>query len=149
VAVLSASCTGNAAEPAVPTVPVMIKGHTVQAELARTPDEQQQGLMYRTSMPADRGMLFVFSQARPQAFWMKDTRLPLSIAFIDANQVITNLADMKPLDEFTIHRSAKPVLYALEVNQGWFAARGIGVGDKVEFSLPPMAEAPEATEAMR
>jgi uncharacterized membrane protein (UPF0127 family) len=115
---------------------VRIKGHTVHVEVARTPAEQQVGLMHRTSMPADRGMLFVFPQARLQGFWMKDTRLPLSIAFIAADLTITDIADMRPLDDVTIHRSTQPVPYALEVNQGWFAERGITAGDRCEFALP-------------
>jgi uncharacterized membrane protein (UPF0127 family) len=139
---LVGSCTSKAAEPVVATIPVTIKGQTVQAELARTQAEQELGLMFRTSMPADRGMLFVFPRAAIQDFWMKDTKLPLSIAYIDADKVITNIDDMQPLDEITNHRSSKPVLYALEVNQGWFAARGIVAGDKVEFTLPAPAVTP-------
>ncbi|MBC7545902.1 MAG: DUF192 domain-containing protein [Candidatus Sericytochromatia bacterium] len=117
----------------------MIKGHLVHAELAITAPEQQQGLMNRTSLPTDQGMLFVFPVPKLQGFWMKDTRLPLSIAFIDANKRIVNIADMMPLDEMTIHRSASAVPYALEVNKGWFAAKGIVAGDSCEFTVPGVA----------
>lgn len=144
---LAASCTSFAAGPAVATIPVTIKGQTVQVELARTAAEQELGLMNRPSMPADRGMLFVFAKPAMLDFWMKDTKIPLSIAYIDADKVITNIEDMAPLDEVTIHKSTRPATYALEVNQGWFAARGIVAGDKVEFSLPAASPTPVASPA--
>ena len=87
-------------------------------------------------MPADHGMLFVFPQAEALTFWMKDTPLPLSIAFVDTQKRILNIADMQPFDDRTFHQSEGMAMYALEVNQGWFAARGIGPGTVVEFTLP-------------
>lgn len=105
--------------------------HVIQAEVAATPGQRAIGLMYRRDLPTNNGMLFVFEQAEPQCFWMKNTRLPLSIAFIAEDGTVVNLADMKPLDE-TSHCSAKPVRFALEMNQGWFAKRGVKAGSKLQ-----------------
>jgi uncharacterized membrane protein (UPF0127 family) len=104
--------------------------HVIQAEVAASPQERAIGLMHRKSMPANNGMLFVFEEAQPQCFWMKNTLLPLSIAFLDDAGQVVNIADMKPLDESS-HCSAKPVRFALEMNQGWFAKRGIKAGSKL------------------
>lgn len=106
-------------------------GQTVDipVEIADTPAEQEYGLMGRTALAADAGMLFVFDQDQPLSFWMKDTLIPLSIAFISSEGTIVDMQDMQPLDE-TPHDSAAPAKYALEVNQGFFAANGIQVGDQ-------------------
>ncbi|RZL28297.1 MAG: DUF192 domain-containing protein, partial [Rubrivivax sp.] len=112
------------------TVPLTAGMHVIQAEVAITPQERAIGLMHRKEMPANHGMLFVFEEAQPQCFWMRNTLLPLSIAFIDDAGAVVNIADMKPMDE-TSHCSAKPVRYALEMNKGWFAKRGIKAGSKL------------------
>jgi uncharacterized protein len=106
-------------------------GQTVDipVEIADTPAQQEYGLMGRTALAADSGMLFVFDQDQPLSFWMKDTLIPLSIAFINSEGIIVDIQDMQPLDE-TPHASAAPATYALEVNQGFFAANGIQVGDQ-------------------
>jgi uncharacterized membrane protein (UPF0127 family) len=104
--------------------------HLITAEVAATPEQRQIGLMHRPSMPANHGMLFVFEEAQPQCFWMKNTLLPLSIAFIADDGSVVNVADMKPMDE-TSHCSDKPVRYALEMNQGWFAKKGVKAGFKL------------------
>ncbi|HEX2011871.1 MAG TPA: DUF192 domain-containing protein [Roseateles sp.] len=104
--------------------------HLIQAELAETADQRATGLMHRPSMPANAGMLFVFEQAGVQCFWMKNTLLPLSIAFVADDGSIVNIADMQPLSEAS-HCSARPVRYALEMNRGWFAKRGIKAGAKL------------------
>jgi uncharacterized protein len=101
--------------------------HNIQAEVAQTADQRSTGLMFRKEMGANEGMLFVFEQSAVQCFWMKNTLLPLSIAFIDDSGTVVNLADMKPQSEQS-HCSTKPVRFALEMNQGWFAKRGIGPG---------------------
>lgn len=121
----------------LPTIRISVGGHAVTAEVARTPTERQTGLMFRFSLPADRGMLFVFAESEARGFWMKNTFIPLSIAFIDANGRIVNIEDMAPHDEST-HLSRGPVLYALEMRRGWFAERGIAAGTKVA-GLPPAA----------
>ena len=105
--------------------------HSIRAELARTPDERSIGLMFRKAMPTNDGMLFQFDQAAPQCFWMKNTLLPLSIAFIDDDGVVVNIDDMKP-QTLDSHCSAKPVRYVLEMNEGWFAKRGIKPGSRLQ-----------------
>ena len=104
--------------------------HNIRAQVAATMDERQVGLMYRREMPANDGMLFVFEEPGQQCFWMRNTLLPLSIAFIADDGTVVNVADMQPLSEAS-HCSAKPVRYALEMNQGWFAKRGVGAGFKL------------------
>jgi hypothetical protein len=112
--------------------------HNIRAEVALTPEQRATGLMYRREMAAHEGMLFVFEQAAPQCFWMKNTLLPLSIAFLADDGTVVNIADMKP-QTLDSHCSAKPVRYALEMNQGWFAKRGIQAGAKLNGTVfnPP------------
>ena len=105
--------------------------HSIRAEVARTPDERGTGLMHRKTMPTNDGMLFQFDEAAPQCFWMKNTLLPLSIAFIDEDGTVVNIDDMKP-QTLESHCSAKPVRYVLEMNEGWFAKRGIKPGSKLQ-----------------
>jgi uncharacterized protein len=114
----------------LPTVPLTAGMHLIQAEVARTPAQRQIGLMNRKEMPVNAGMLFVFEQPGTQCFWMRNTLIPLTIAFLADDGTVVNLADMTPLSEAS-HCSAKPVRYALEMNQGWFAKRGIGPGARV------------------
>ncbi len=104
--------------------------HQIDTQLAMTPIERQIGLMNRPTMPAHEGMLFVFEQPSKQCFWMKNTLLPLTAAFVADDGTIVNLVDMKPqvLDS---HCSTKEVRYVLEMNQGWFAKRGIKAGSKL------------------
>ena len=104
--------------------------HIVKAEVAQTPDQRGVGLMHRKTMPANDGMLFVFEQLAPQCFWMKNTLLPLSIAFLADDGTVTSIADMAP-GSLDSHCSSQPVRYALEMNQGWFAKRGIKPGSKL------------------
>lgn len=104
--------------------------HNIRAELALTPDQRQKGLMHRRDLGTHEGMLFVFEAPSPQCFWMKNTPTPLTIAFLDDDGSIVNLADMKPFDESS-HCSAKPVRFVLEMNQGWFAKRGLKPGFKL------------------
>ena len=129
---LLASCGAHArADQALPELVLEIKGHKLTAEVAATEPQRATGLMYRRMLPENRGMLFVFPYAAPQNFWMMNTYVPLSIAFIDENGTIVNIADMKPLTTDS-HSSTKPAKYALEMNQGWFAKRGIKPGARVE-----------------
>jgi uncharacterized membrane protein (UPF0127 family) len=102
----------------------------IEAELAATPAQRQIGLMHRRDMPAHHGMLFVFDEPSPQCFWMRNTRLPLTIAFVADDGTVVNLADMKPMDESS-HCSARPVRFALEMNQGWFAKHGVKAGTRL------------------
>ena len=104
--------------------------HLIDAQVAATPEQRSTGLMYRREMPAAEGMLFVFEQASQQCFWMKNTLLPLTAAFVADDGSIVNLADMKPQTTDS-HCSAQPVRYVLEMNQGWFAKKGIKAGFKL------------------
>jgi uncharacterized membrane protein (UPF0127 family) len=104
--------------------------HNIHAELAMTPEQRQKGLMYRRDLATHEGMLFIFEQPQPQCFWMRNTPTPLSIAFVADDGSIVNLADMTPFDEKS-HCSNQPVRYVLEMNQGWFAKRGIKAGFKL------------------
>lgn len=115
----------------LPSVTLTINGQKIVAEVATTPEERATGLMNRFSLASDHGMLFVFERPEPLGFWMKNTYIPLSIAFIDANGRILNIEDMAPQTE-TTHWSRGLGLYALEMRKGWFAERGIRVGDRVE-----------------
>jgi uncharacterized protein len=114
----------------LPAIPLSINGQKLVVEVARSEEEVMTGLMYRFSLKPDHGMLFVFDRPEPRAFWMKNTFIPLSIAFIAADGHIVNIEDMAPRDEST-HWSTGPALYALEMRKGWFAERGIRAGDRV------------------
>lgn len=115
---------------------VIFSGDTVTAELARTPAEREQGLMYREDLPPGRGMLFVFQDAQYRSFWMRNTFIPLDIAYLDENLRIVDIQPMEPQTEDG-HPSAQPAMFALEVPQGWFAAQGIGVGDQARLVFGP------------
>ena len=104
----------------------------VRAEVADDDAERQRGLMERDELADDAGMLFVFGREQQLSFWMRNTRVPLSIAYIAADGRIVDIEDMEPFDDRTQHPSAEPARYALEVNQGFFEERGIEVGDTVE-----------------
>jgi uncharacterized membrane protein (UPF0127 family) len=118
----------------LPAVSLRVGMHNIRAQLATTPLQRQIGLMYRQSMPTQEGMLFVFDDAQPQCFWMRNTLIPLSVAFLDDDGAVVNIADMKPLSEDS-HCSAKPVRYVLEMNQGWFAKRGVKPGTRLTGEL--------------
>ncbi|MBN2628736.1 MAG: DUF192 domain-containing protein [Spirochaetales bacterium] len=107
-----------------------LKGHTLKVELARSAQERQNGLMNREKMARDRGMLFIFPNEAPRSFWMKNTLIPLSIAFLDRDGVILNIEDMEPLDLSPVP-SDGPAMYALEVNQGLFHEWGVRPGYRV------------------
>jgi uncharacterized membrane protein (UPF0127 family) len=110
--------------------PIMVGSHKVLAEIAATPSDRQQGLMFRTSMPSNQGMLFVFDEVATHCFWMRNTPLPLTIGFIDEAGVLINTVDMAPFNEAS-HCPTKPAKYALEMNQGWFVKAQIKAGTKV------------------
>ena len=102
----------------------------IDAQVALTPEQRQIGLMFRKEMPLHEGMIFVFEQASEQCFWMKNTFLPLTAAFVADDGTIVNLVDMKP-QTAEPHCSAKPVRYVLEMNKGWFDKKGIKAGTKL------------------
>jgi uncharacterized protein len=104
--------------------------HLIQAEVVSDPGSRAQGLMHRKELAQNAGMLFIFDERAVHCMWMKNTLIPLSVAFIDDRGVIVNIADMEPKTE-TSHCAAQPVRYALEMNRGWFAARGIKPGSRL------------------
>lgn len=120
----------------LPTIDLYVGMHRVQTELAVKPNERAQGLMGRPNLPEMRGMLFVFDRPGVQCFWMRNTLIPLSIAFLRDDGSIVNIEDMQPLKDDS-HCSTEPVRLALEVNQGWFAKRNISPGMSVR-GLPTL-----------
>jgi uncharacterized membrane protein (UPF0127 family) len=129
---------GVAAQGTMPVVELSAGFHRIEAEVAATTENRMVGLMNRRSMPTQRGMVFAFTQENTHCMWMRNTYVPLSVAFIDADGVIINIEDMQPQTE-TSHCSKKPARYALEMNQGWFAQRGIKPGARLGGleRLPP------------
>ena len=117
----------------LPKIPLYVKHKEIRVEIAKSPEEQSRGLMERTSLAKDEGMLFLYEREVYHGFWMKNTLIPLSIAFIDKEGRIITILDMEPLTLDT-HMPSGPFLYALEMNKGWFSANGIKAGDVVRFS---------------
>ncbi len=115
------------AQAAFPTTQLSAGMHMIKAEVAATDPARQQGLMFREKMANNAGMIFVFDQTNPQCMWMKNTLLPLSVAFLDAEGKIINIEDMQP-QKLDSHCSAKPAKYALEMNLGWFKQKNIKPG---------------------
>ncbi|HSH90145.1 MAG TPA: DUF192 domain-containing protein [Ramlibacter sp.] len=114
----------------LPRVALAAGMHRIDAQVAQTIDQRTIGLMFRKEMPQHEGMLFVFEQPTVQCFWMKNTLLPLAIAFIADDGTIVNIDEMKP-QTLESHCSAKPVRYVLEMNQGWFTKKGIKAGTRL------------------
>ena len=125
---LAASLAWADAKPRATTVKV--GGHALRVEVMATDPDRAKGLMHRKSLGANDGMLFVFDEPGYHSMWMKNTLIPLSVAFIDAQGVILNILDMEPQTEDT-HMSAGPSIYAIETNKGWFAGKKLKAGDKV------------------
>jgi len=131
VATLSGSAWGqDAPQLQLPRTTLSAGMYLIQAQVAATAEQRATGLMHRKEMPTNEGMLFIFEQPAGQCFWMKNTLLPLTAAFVADDGTIVNLVDMKP-QTLDSHCSAKPVRYVLEMNQGWFAKRGIQAGTRL------------------
>lgn len=126
-------CTHEAlaAESTLKRQQFQIGTYVIDAELARTADERQRGLMFRESLAENQGMMFQFTQADHYCMWMKNTLIPLSIAFIDEHGKIINIEEMRANSEQTTCAKSK-ARYALEMNAGWYNQRQIMVGQKVE-----------------
>ena len=135
------ACVQPAAAQSLPTAELTINGRRVTAEVATTVATRAVGLMRRFSLRPDHGMLFVFDAPQPLTFWMKNTYIPLSIAFIGADGRILNIEDMAPQTE-SAHTSRGPAMCALEMKKGWFAQFEITAGDRVDG----LAKAPKAKE---
>ena len=118
----------------LPRVTLSAGMHLINAQVAANPQQRAVGLMFRKDMPVNEGMLFAFEQASEQCFWMKNTLIPLTAAFVADDGTIVNLADMQP-QSLASHCSSKPVRFVLEMNQGWFDKRGLKAGYRL--SGPP------------
>jgi uncharacterized membrane protein (UPF0127 family) len=116
------------AEGRLPVASILVGTQVVTAEIAATPGSRRRGLMFRESLPEDHGMLFIFPDEQPRSFWMKDTGLPLSIAFARSDGTIVSIADLEPYSRRVVS-SRLPALYALEMSRGWFARHGVLQGD--------------------
>lgn len=127
---LAALVAAPAAAQPNPVAELTAGMYRIRAEVVAEPETRARGLMHRKSLPGNAGMLFVFDAHGIQCMWMKNTLVPLSVAFIDDRGAIVNIEDMEPHSEAS-HCAARPVKYALEMNRGWFAARGIGPGSRL------------------
>ena len=125
-----ATSLGSWAEVTFKKSQVKVGNHVLKVEVATNNEQRMQGMMYRKSMGAEEGMLFVFDEPEYLSMWMKNTLIPLSVAFLDKDGVILNILDMEP-QTLDSHTSAGPAVYAIETNKGWFAAKKIKPGDKV------------------
>jgi hypothetical protein len=130
LAAAMAPAVAQEAQTQLPRVTLSAGMHQIDAQVAQTPEQRSIGLMFRKQMPQHEGMLFVFEQPSVQCFWMKNTLLPLTAAFVADDGTVVNLADMAPQTTES-HCSDKPVRYVLETNQGWFAKKGIKPGMKL------------------
>lgn len=119
--------------PADTYFPIRIGEATVHLQLALSPAEQQQGLMFRDALPEDHGMLFIFRKPQKQSFWMKNTRLPLDIGYVDAGGRLQEIHKLFPFDESPVASLSSKILIAVETNQGWFANRGIEPGAQLDL----------------
>ena len=141
-ALLFAMSAGSALAQRSPTefrvIPLTAGIHVIQAEVALAPAERSKGLMFRSTMGASQGMVFLFDEPAVQCMWMRNTLIPLSVAFIGDDGRIVNIEDMAPQTEDN-HCAAKPARYALEMNEGWFAKHGILAGARIT-GLPRAAQ---------
>jgi uncharacterized membrane protein (UPF0127 family) len=118
------------AEVSFKTANVKVASHPLKVEVAADEPQRMQGMMHRKSLGREEGMLFIFDEPAYHSMWMKNTLIPLSVAFIDRNGVILNILDMEP-QTLDSHMAAGPAIYAIETNKGWFAAKKVKAGDKV------------------
>ena len=130
VATIAAAAFAAHAELTFRTTRIKVAGHELKVEVADTDPQREQGLMYRKQLGKNDGMLFVFDEPAYHAMWMKNTLIPLSVAFVDRNGEILNILDMEP-QTLDTHMAAGPATYAIETNKGWFAANKVKAGDKV------------------
>ncbi len=140
IILLLLAAESSATQTVPPAIPLKILNHTLSAEIAHTPTARSKGLMYRSQLDKNSGMLFIFPKTDIYGMWMLNTSIPLSVAFLDEKGVILNIADMAP-HSITSHYSAQPAKYALEMNLGWFAEKNITTGVQVEgLEQAPQAE---------
>ena len=131
----SALC-GCACSRPLPTMDIAIREAVLKVEVAADPASRACGLASRDSLPQDQGMLFVLPEPDEIVFWMQDTRIPLSIAFLDEQGRILDNHQTRPLQGYERYRSSAPALYAIEVNKGWFESHGVAEGELVDIRIP-------------
>lgn len=124
------------AASAADRVTIDANGHRILAEVADTPDARDRGLMFRTAMPADHGMLFVYPNDARHCMWMRNTYVPLSVAFLDGRGRVINIDEMVPRTD-TSHCATSPARYVLEMPAGWFRQHGVGGGTRLDFTVAP------------
>jgi uncharacterized protein len=126
------------AQSTPPVILLSVGSHQIEAEVAATPVSRDKGLRHRTLLPANRGMLFIFPEERTYCMWMRNTTIPLSVAFIDTKGTIVNIAEMPPATD-DYYCSDKLVRYALEMNSGWFLKNGVTAGTRIQdiYQAPP------------
>jgi uncharacterized protein len=139
-ALLLAAAFAVRADAPLRTLQVKVGAHPLKVEVAATDADREKGLMFRRSLGANEGMLFIFTEPEYHSMWMKNTLIPLSVAFVDKEGVILNILDMEP-QTLDTHMSAGPSIYAIETNKGWFAQKGIKAGDRVT-GLPKPSSRP-------
>ena len=140
LAVPTAKPVAGQPQPKLPTLKLWLGPHEMITELAITPAQKQAGMMFRTNMAEMEGMLFVFPQAHQAAFWMKNTTLPLSAAYLDPDGVIAEIRELKPRDEMTVVAKSDNIQYVLETNHGWFERNRIGVGTVIRTERGSLRE---------
>jgi uncharacterized protein len=132
--------SAESAQPALPVATLRIGSANIRAEVADNDAERSSGLMFRESLAPDSGMLFVMPSLGPAAFWMKNTLIPLSVAFLDENGTIMEIHDMQPKSEKIVKSAFSRIAYALEMQQGWFGKKNIWPGERVSGLPPPLRE---------
>lgn len=142
VLLLAALCAAplraqDAAQPPLPTTTLSVNGKKITAEVADDNTERATGLMFREKLAPDSGMLFIMPQSSPAVFWMKNTLIPLSVAYVNEAGMILEIHDLKPRDETPVRSGFPSIAYALEMEQGWFTKNGVLAGD-VMRGLPPL-----------
>jgi|SRR5688572_4846857 len=118
------------ADASLRTAQIRVGPHPLKVEIVETDPQREKGLMFREKLGRDDGMLFIYDEPAYHSMWMKNTLIPLSVAFLDRNGVILNIEDMAP-QTLDTHMSAGPASYSIETNKGWFAQKGVKPGDKV------------------
>ena len=132
--------SAESAQPELPATTLRIGTTSIRAEVADDDAERSAGLMFRESLAPDSGMLFVMPSVGPASFWMKNTLIPLSVAFLDENGTIMEIHDMQPKSEKIVKSTFSRIAYALEMQQGWFGKKNIWPGERVSGLPPPVRE---------
>ena len=130
IALFLATCGAFLQAEPLPSISLQAGIYKIQAEVASTPSSRQLGLMYRVYLPANDGMLFIFENKDTHCFWMRNTKIPLAIAFISDDGKIVNIEEMKPMSDDN-HCPTAPIRYALEMNQNWFSQKGLSAGNVI------------------